>query len=541
MPQRNDRLDAIIIGGDVPDEFLGRDIRAQTRLTIDGYAASLRFLRAYFRHGESAAAAQAALAAEGIPFVALNGPYLTQFLTQRGLRVRCVPLLTPERARCAALLADAPRAVVLSSTFLPFAETIDTMAAAIRQLCPDTCIIAGGIQIWKSYRHRALLESGGITPDIRDAVSRHNYLIDPARLSPLDLLIVSASGEETLARVLTCIRERGDATRLPNVAFQAAGQWQVNRIEPEPPHEVRVDWQAVATPLPHGAFIPVQAGQGCAFCCKFCDFRGLRPVSLRNTASVIAEIRTIPEHDGLRRVYFTDDNLFVNRTRAKTFCRALIESGLRLRWRGMFRVDIVTDEIAALMARSGCLEVLLGIESGDADMLDRMGKHTTPEAILRGVSTLARHGISTKSTFIVGYPGETEKSIANTVNLLNAYPRAGSAVHRYLFFRFGVLPLSDVASPKARARYRLRGYGYHWTHATMTSDEAVAHMAALHPRIRPDLSPSYTLEVPELDGLTVNAMRQIFVARNLLALAAAGVDGTGDPARHWQSLREAFG
>ncbi len=540
MQDLDDRLDAVIIGGDVPTEFLGRDVREKTRLTIDGYAASLRFLRAYFEHGEQADAAQAALAAQGVPFVSLNGPYLAQFLTERGLRVACVPLLSPGRDRLTSLLARHPRAVVLSSTFLPFASHLDAMAAAIRRQCPDACLVCGGIQVWKSYRHRELLDRGIITPDLRDAVGEHNYFIDEARPSPIDLLIVSPSGEETLARVLTRLRDGQDASGLPNVACRREGRWHIAGLEPEPLHEVRVDWRHADVAIPPGTYVPVQAGQGCGFRCEFCDFRGLRPVALRDVASIVDEIRTIPEEDGIRRVYFTDDNLFANGKRAEAICRALIASRLRLRWRGMFRVGIVTEAIAELMARAGCLEVLLGIESGDAAMLERMGKHTTPDEILDGIAILARHGISTKSTFIVGYPGETEQSIANTVDLLNAYPRTGEAVHRYMFFRFGVLPLSGVASPESRARYNLRGYGYRWTHATMSSDEAVAHMATLHRRIRPDLSPSYVLEVPELAGLTPEALRRIFIARNLLALHAAGEADAVDTGEQWRALRACF-
>jgi p-methyltransferase len=239
-------------------------------------------------------------------------------------------------------------------------------------------------------------------------------------------------------------------------------------------------------------------------------------------------------------VYFTDDNLFSSRTRARDICRAILDSGMQVRWRGMVRVTIVDDETAALMAQSGCLEVLLGIESGDPDILRSMGKDASPERILEGIRRLSRAGINTKSTFIVGYPGETDASLQRTVDLLNAYPTDGPAVHRYLFFRFGVLPLSKVASPESRARFHLRGYGYHWTHDTMTSQEAEQRMEALYDRLKVELSPSYVLEVPELPGMTVDRLKQAFVSRNHLARLRRGLPAPSPGAQLWDELQDCF-
>jgi len=533
------QLDAVIIGGDVPDEYLGKDVRERTRLSVEGYPASLRFLERYFAHGRDADAAQAELVSAGLPFISLNAPYLQAYLLEHGLNVEIVPLLSPYKARFAQFMQQQPRAVVISTTFLPFATHIDKIAATIKQMSPNTTIIAGGIQVWKSFKHKQLLDDGTMEEDIRDAVSEHNFFTDPTRPSPVDVFVVSSSGESTLTALLKRLRNGNDYSDLPNLAIYANGGWQFTPQAPDPYHEVKMDWSAF--PLPPGrVYVPVQAGEGCGFQCTFCDFRGLRPIHLRTAQSIVDEVRTIPPTDGIRRVYFTDDNLFSSRKRARDICRAIMDSGMRVRWRGMVRISIVDEEIAALMAESGCLEVLLGIESGDPGILKNMGKSASPEQILAGLHHLTQAGINTKSTFIVGYPGETEATLQNTVDLLNAYPTDGPALHRYLFFRFGVLPLSRVASPESRERFSLRGYGYDWTHATMTSDEAASHMEALYDRLKVELSPNYVLEVPELPGMDINDLRRTVVLRNHLARRQRGIPAPAPEADLWNQLEGCF-
>jgi len=528
--------DVVIIAGDTEQDFLGQQLREGMRLVIDGVPASLAFLREYFRAGRDTQKALAAQEKNALPFVSLNGPYLRQYLENRGFSVGLVPLFSPGKAEVLELLDSRPDAVVISTTFLPIAAQIDAVAGFVKKHAPGIPVIAGGIQVWKSYRHKLLLDRGALTEDIRGAVCEHNYLMDPARPSPLDVLVVSESGEATLASLLERIRDHKPFRDLDNIAFSEDGRWKINRIVPEPFAELGIDWSRHFAG-PTNAYVPVQAGLGCGFKCDFCDFSGLRPVKARSTKSIVREIETIPPCNGVRHVYFTDDNLFPTRKRAREICGALIEAGLNLKWRGLIRVSVVDDLVAGLMAESGALEVFLGIESGDPGQLLRMRKRITVNDIRSGIRHLAEHGISTKSSFIVGFPGETEQSLQNTVDLLNAYPTDGPAVHRYMFFLFGVLPLSAVAMPESRARYRLSGYGWEWSHSTMDVRTAAGLTATLHGRIKPELSPTYVLESPELHGLDIEDIKKIYVLRNKLVRAEQAELPT---ARLWSELEQVF-
>ena len=56
-----------------------------------------------------------------------------------------------------------------------------------------------------------------------------------------------------------------------------------------------------------------------------------------------------------------------------------------------------------------------GIESGDQELLDKMGKGTTVKQIKDSFKICKRIGIKTEANFILGHIGETEKTLKKTV------------------------------------------------------------------------------------------------------------------------------
>ena len=145
-------FDVLIISGDTSQDFLGQDLRDKMRLSVEGEQASLAFLQEYFHADKDTPKAVESLKNSELPFVSLNGPYLQQYLEDQGYSVAHVPLFTPGRPDLLKLLESRPKAVVISTTFLPIAAQIDGIAGFIKKHSPSTQVIAGGIQVWKSHR-----------------------------------------------------------------------------------------------------------------------------------------------------------------------------------------------------------------------------------------------------------------------------------------------------------------------------------------------------------------------------------------------------
>lgn len=536
------RLDAVIIATDLYREVPGADIRDRIRLTVEGQPATMEFLLHYFRAGRNPGKAREKLLRERLQRIPLplNGPYLQQYLGRRGLETRVVPFFSHQKEELIELLRQRPAAVVISTTFFPFAPQTEAVAAFVREYAPDAVRIAGGIQIWKSHRTRLLLDQGRIPTGIRERVSRDHFFLDPSRPSALNVLVVSDRGEDTLAGLLRRIREGKDYRDLDNLACFQDGRWNLNPLKSEP-HEFldeALDWRQLPPEFTREE-VPVHVGTGCPYRCAFCDFCTLRPVRRRSMASLLEELRSIPVIGGVRQVFFTDDNLFFSAAQLEEFCAAIREADLDLRWRAFVRADTVKEKTAARLRDSGCRECLLGVESGDREMLARMNKKATPEDVLHAVTWLNRVGINTQSTFLVGFPGETAGSVQNTIDLLNSYPTDGPGLHVYYPFFLLLAPLAAVSTPESRARYRLEGYLDEWSHETMNSEEARQEVLRICDSVKMELSPIYHGEriVP---WLSVQEQKRVFVLRTRINRLQRGLVPPEPEEPLWNELERIF-
>ncbi len=534
------QVDAVVIAGDIPREMSKTD---PFRLSLNGETATIDLLQNYFSTGkdfDKANETTRQIQKTRLP-VTLNGPYLQQFLWRKGFVVELIPIFLPYQNQLIDILHEKPHCVVISTTFLNSVQTIESIASFIKEHSPETKIIVGGIKIWKSYKKKLLLDKGEIEEDIKVNLINDNYLLDTERPSHVDFFVISDRGEITLAELITCIKEQGDFTQLNNIAYFSEKAWHINKITEESTndkdYEVKVDWGDVPVDIAQNE-IPIRTGMGCRFRCKFCDFSTLQGVHKRSIDSTIEEIRTIPTVDSFRNVFFVDDNLFVSAKQTSEFCRKLIGADLSLRWRSFVRVDSVTSETAELMYKSGCKECLLGIESGDPGILRDMNKSSSPEKILNAVNLLNKLGINTQSTVVIGFPGETDKTISNTINMLNSYSTKGPGLHFFYPFQFLVFPLSPISSPTNRKKYDLKGYLENWSHSTMDSNTAQKNIAKLCDNISLNLSPIY-LENRIIPWMSIDDQKRMYYLRNKINRIKRGVIQEND-SKSWDELEKIF-
>jgi hypothetical protein len=97
-----------------------------------------------------------------------------------------------------------------------------------------------------------------------------------------------------------------------------------------------------------------------------------------------------------------------------------------------------------------------------------------------------------------------------------------------------------VAAPAQRARYALQGYGYHWKHETMDSEQAGRALAEIQGKLKPELSPSYVLEVPEAPGVAAADIQRVYLLRNRLARLRPQDRGAPAAKALWDELGSLF-
>jgi radical SAM superfamily enzyme YgiQ (UPF0313 family) len=125
---------------------------------------------------------------------------------------------------------------------------------------------------------------------------------------------------------------------------------------------------------------------------------------------------------GIRDFLFWSESFTLNRSYAFEVCEAILKRGLKTRWVANSRVDDVDPELLRLMKRAGCWVIGYGVEAGTDKSLKLMGKKVTVEHICRAIECTVDTGIGAVAHTIVGYPGETEADVMETIRFVKSLP-----------------------------------------------------------------------------------------------------------------------
>ena len=167
-----------------------------------------------------------------------------------------------------------------------------------------------------------------------------------------------------------------------------------------------------------GRDIDFISGRGCPYQCTFCyQPFGHRPRN-HSIDFVIKAIHFLREQYHIDFISFQDDEFLSDVKRVIKFCEARNHSFPELLWSCTGRANIVArnEELVKIMRDSGCTLISFGFESGSQGMLDRMRKSQTVQMLERTVKICRKYGLPIPASFIIGMPGEDDRSCKETVD-----------------------------------------------------------------------------------------------------------------------------
>lgn len=161
----------------------------------------------------------------------------------------------------------------------------------------------------------------------------------------------------------------------------------------------------------------VATSRGCPFSCVWCNSSSVWGFSYRHRSveNVIEELKSLIDNYGKKIFVFTDNSFNVSLDWTNDFCDKLMEEKIDILWSVSFRADIINQETANKMRKSGCYNVSIGIESANNEMLKKINKATNIEKISEGIKILKNAGIEVMSQFVMGSPGETLDTIKESI------------------------------------------------------------------------------------------------------------------------------
>ena len=155
----------------------------------------------------------------------------------------------------------------------------------------------------------------------------------------------------------------------------------------------------------------VTTSRGCPYECGFCSKTWPRKVRFRSPENVVEEVRILKEHYGFEGIMFFDDTFVLDMKRVRRLCELL--KPLDIVWRCETRV-IDDRGLLAAMAKSGCREIAIGVESGSDEMLKVIKKGITVAQAKRTVRLCHEAGIRVKAFLMIGLPGESRETVEAT-------------------------------------------------------------------------------------------------------------------------------
>jgi len=204
----------------------------------------------------------------------------------------------------------------------------------------------------------------------------------------------------------------------------------------------------------------ITTSRGCPFKCSFCVQKIWQGKWRHRTAANIrAELGLIKQdYPEVKEIRFVDDMVGLNGTHSQEICEAF--RGLGLAWRCHLRMGIGTETLLQDFKEGGCVEVSVGVESGDARILKHNHKGWSDISQAISLFKVAKSvGLRTRAYFIIGLPGENPESVERTCRLIETIE--ADAVNIFSFIPY---PGCDVWEHPKKYDYRLldRNFDDYW-------------------------------------------------------------------------------
>jgi radical SAM superfamily enzyme YgiQ (UPF0313 family) len=132
----------------------------------------------------------------------------------------------------------------------------------------------------------------------------------------------------------------------------------------------------------------------------------------------VDEIEFLHEKYKINYFFIIDDIFTLNQKRVIEICKEILQRKLDIFWMAETRPDCVSDELFYWMRKAGCNLIELGVESGSSFILKKIKKQILPSQVINAFKLAKKHGLETLAFIMVGNPGESKRTIMQTIKLL---------------------------------------------------------------------------------------------------------------------------
>lgn len=293
----------------------------------------------------------------------------------------------------------------------------------------------------EKYNHPKIVLGG---PDV--SYNIENYLNAGA-----DFLVIG-EGEETTFELYTAILNNQNYNEINGIAFlenekvvQTKARTKFRELDALPlPNRKAINMQKYLDTWKnnHGqSSMTISTQRGCPYTCKWCSTAVYGQSYRRRPAEqVAAEMKLLKEQYNPDAIWFVDDVFTVSHKWLLAFKEAVLNQEAVIPFECITRAERLNDDILQLLKEVGCFRIWIGAESGSQKIIDLMDRRVDVNVVKEAIQKTNQLGIETGTFIMLGYPGETEKDISETIQYLKdanpthytitiAYPIKGTSLY----------------------------------------------------------------------------------------------------------------
>jgi anaerobic magnesium-protoporphyrin IX monomethyl ester cyclase len=365
------------------------------------------------------------------PYPPLGILYLAAWLDKYGMENDVFDTtFSTKEALFGHILTKKPRIVALYTNLMTKLNVIDIIRfVRNNEELKNTCIVLGG-------------------PDVT-----HNL---EGYLSVGTDLIVIGEGEQTMLEIaltLAASPNHPNFSHINGLAYlledgsihKTAPRTKLRELTELPiPARHKIDLQKYldAWKQRHGqSAISLSTQRGCPYTCKWCSTAVYgQSYRRRSPEEVVEEIVELQKNYQFDLIWFVDDVFTVSHKWLEEFKIALQSKSVKVQFECITRADRMNEGVIKTLKDCGCFRVWIGAESGSQKVIDAMDRRVDVQQVRRMIKYTRKTGIETGTFIMLGYPGETEADIKETLEHLKdsnpdlftitvAYPIKGTGLY----------------------------------------------------------------------------------------------------------------
>ncbi len=241
--------------------------------------------------------------------------------------------------------------------------------------------------------------------------------------------------EVVAGNLVDALDDGGTLADVKGISYQDSGEATINPDAkpvddfdsvPMPAYDLLPSLDPYFINTPSGRpFTILYSSKGCPFNCIFCTVANTK-WRARSAENILNEVRFLKNTYGVRTISFFDETFTIDRMRAMEISEAMKSERMGITWYCNTRVHLVDLALLREMRAGGCKGISYGVESGSQEILNGACKGITVKHAENAIRWAKQAGMKTFCSFVFGLPGETWKTVGETIDFVKRTSPTGA-------------------------------------------------------------------------------------------------------------------